>query len=170
MSTLKYQVLMDYFDYLVEQHHVLETSVGFSKQELHNSLGKLKGKKYPLLALYGYEGKLKGPQQRTLAIRTISFSVVFGGIAINDIKKQYKAIADSEEYGLQILSRINYDSKTVKSGHWLYRNFNKESVEFSELRTDTEAALYGMDFSFDLVVSEPLVLVGSHWKDEKKLC
>lgn len=167
--SLNYKQIMDYHEALVIKHHKLESFVGFSKQEMHNSLGKLRGKKYPMLILYDYEGKLTGTLQRTFSVRTISFSILFGGIALDDYAKQYQAMANAEIYGLEILSRINFDSKKPDKV-WLYNNFVKDSVVFEQARLMNEAALYGMIFSYDLRVTQAFGIKAEHWEDITDVC
>ena len=170
MKLLSYQELKDYLEALAKAHHGIKKFVGFSKQELHNELGKIRGEKFPMLCLFSYEGKLSGNEQRTFNARTIGFSVFKGGIAANDYTAQYAAISEAEQFGLEVLARINYDSKRFTSDHWLYQNFEKSTVRFEELRAFEAGGAYGMEFFFDIKVKQPFAVQAADWSDLTTVC
>ena len=170
MSTTNYLLIKNYLENLATNHHAISKFSGFSKLEMHNILGKLKGEKYPMMVLFEYQGKLSGPTQRTFATRTVGFSIFTGGIGLQDYTKQYQAIGQAEEHGLEILARINYDSKTQDGVEWLYKNFDKSEVRFEELRLSNEAGVYGMEFYFDLKVPQPFGIKTSDWNDISQVC
>ena len=58
--------------------------------------------------------------------------------------------------------------RKVHTGHWLYNNFDKNQVEFSEIRMSKQAALCGMEFFFTLKVRESLEVDPVHWADVEK--
>ena len=170
MTRLTYKALKEYMENLADQHHAINNFVGYSPVELQSAVKSIKAGKYPMLDLFQYEGKLKGNHQRTLSIKTIGFAILFGGNAVTNYAGQTKAISKAEQYGMELLARINYDSKTLPMFHWLYNNFKKNEVEFDVVRQTNQAALYGMQFFFDLTVPEPLVVNKDHWADISKTC
>ena len=58
----------------------------------------------------------------------------------------------------------------MSNDNWLYNNFDKNEVEFSEIRLIEQAALFGMGFTFNIDVPEPLVVSVEHWDDIKMIC
>ena len=170
MNILTYNELKEYLAHLATQHHGITSFVGWSRLELHNELGKLRGEKFPMLCLFEYEGKLTGNEQRTFNSRTVGFSIFSGGISTNDFAAQYSAISQAETYGLELLARINYDSNRLNSTHWLYKNFNKNTVRFEQLRASEQAMAYGMEFFFDLKVPQPFAVTAANWADLDSVC
>jgi hypothetical protein len=169
MRILNYKICLDYFKDLVTQHKIIKSFVGYSAEELATEMAKIKGIPDPILVLYNYEGKLDGNNQRTFANRTISFAILKQVKKVDDFTAQYQAIADCEELGLSVLSRVNYDSKGKKV-EWLYNNFIKDSVRFNEVKYKSSEGLFGMEFSFDLKTLEPLSIVADDWEDITELC
>lgn len=169
MRILNYNIVKEYFNELATNQKNINSFVGYSAEELATELGKLKGLPSPILVLYNYEGKLDGNNQRTFANRTISFAVLKQIKKLDDYTAQYKAIADCEELGLSVLSRINYDSKGKKI-EWLYNNFIKDSVRFNEVRYKSSEGLFGMEFTFDLKTLEPLSIIAEDWEDITEPC
>ena len=169
MRILNYNIVKEYFNYLATNHKNINSFVGYSAEELATELRKIKGLPDPILVLYNYEGKLDGNNQRTFANRTISFAILKQVEKVDDFTVQYQAIADCEELGLSVLSRIHYDSKGKKI-EWLYNNFIKDSVRFNEVKYKSSEGLFGMEFSFDLKTLEPLSIVADDWEDIESVC
>lgn len=166
---ITYNTILEYFKSLAKNHIAINSFIGYSPMELSTKMNTVKGIEYPALVLYNYEGKLDGNKQRTIAQRTISFAVVKHVKKLDNFDEQYTAIAESEVIGLAILSRINYDSKGNKV-EWLYNNFLKESVHFNEVKLKGTDGLFGMEFSFDLKIPEPLSIVAEEWADIDSIC
>jgi hypothetical protein len=167
--TFTYDLVLEYFKTLVLNSTLIQSFVGFSDTELSNLVVKLKPAQYPLLVLYNYQGTLIGNNQRTMSRRTISFAIVTAMAKADDFPSQYTAIADAEKIGLSLLSRIQYDSR-IPSNEWLYNNFDKSSVRFSEVAARESVTLYGMEFHFDIQVPEPLVVDPADWTDLEDIC
>lgn len=169
MRNLTYEILMEYFKYLSKNHADINSFVGYSSLEFQTEIKKVKGLEDYILVLYNYEGKLDGNNQRTISQRSISFAILKQVKKVHDFVGQYKAIAECEVIGLEVLSRINYDSK-LDDVKWLYNNFVKESVNFKEVGLKTENGLFGMEFYFDIKTPEPLTILAEKWDDIDSVC
>lgn len=166
---LSYKKVDDYFKSLAEKHVDINDYVGDSTTEIDNKLDSVDGLQSPFLSFYSYEGKLSGNQQRTFNDRTLSFAICFTGIDAQNFEDQRKAKDDAELIGLEVLSRINVDSKNPLSG-WLYNNFEKNTVFYTEIELDKSEGIFGMEFHFDLKVLEPLVVTPDKWSDGDQFC
>lgn len=161
---LTYTTIEDYFKNLSEKHVDLKDFCGTSANELANKLADSTGIAPPILILYKVEAQLSGTEQRTFNTRTIHFAVAYLLTDANDYPAQKLAITNAEAIGLDILSRINIDSKKPELG-WLYNNFIKESATYDTFEGEETAGLFGMDFHFNLRVPEPLVVDPAKWID-----
>lgn len=164
---LSYDKVISYFKDLVELNLYLKNFVAFSPQELSVKATGKRGLNGYTLALFQYTATLDGNKQRTLGKRTIGFAIV-NPTSNDDFKAQYKTIAEAEQIGLTVISRINYDSKQPK--HWLYNNFDKASVRFNEITASESDNFYGMEFFFQVRTWEPLNLDPNDWEDIKDTC
>jgi hypothetical protein len=99
----------------------------------------------------------------------LAFSILYSGVAPDDYVAQREAVNNAEMIGLEVLSRINIESKMQSSG-WLYNNFIKESVHYEELKFEKIDGYFGMEFHFDLKVLEPLVVDKAKWSDGDIFC
>jgi hypothetical protein len=169
MKPLSYLKIDEYFQDIANKHIAIQDYCGTSVNELANKIGSHEGLKSPLLILFNIQSKLTGNQQRTMNNRTISFTVAFAGVDPNDYQAQKRAIDDAEYIGLQVIARINIDSKGKKVD-WLYNNFDPSTVHFNELEADTVEGLFGMEFHFDLKNSEPLLVDPDKWTDGADYC
>lgn len=169
MRQLSYKKIDEYFQDIAAKHVEIKDYCGTSVNELANKLGTHDGIQSPMLILFNIQSKLMGNQQRTMNNRTISFSIVFTGVDPNDYAAQKKAIDDAEYIGLQVIGRINIDSKGKKVD-WLYNNFDPNTVHFNELEAEEAEGLFGMEFHFDLKNSEPLLVDPAKWTDGADYC
>jgi hypothetical protein len=158
-----------YLKSLTERNVDLQDYCSTSVFELRDKIASTDGVKSPILVFIGYQCKLDGNSQRTFNIRTISFSILFSGVGVDDFEAQRNAENSAEAIGLEILSRIHVDSK-VPTSAWLYNNFLKESVGYSAVEQEGQDSFFGMDFHFDLKVPEPLVVDVSKWSDAPEFC
>lgn len=169
MRQLSYKKIDEYFqDVAVKNVDILDYC-GTSINELANKIGSHNGILSPILILFNIQNKLSGNQQRTLNNRTISFTIAFAGVDPNDYVAQVKAVDDAETIGLQVLSRINIDSKGKKVD-WLYNNFDPNTVHFMEFEAETAEGLFGCEFHFDLKNPEPLLVDPEKWSDGDDYC
>ena len=164
IKSVNYKAILGYFRLLAATHAQIRSFVGYSPFDLSSKAGAVRGLCTPALVLYGYEGKLDGNHQRTVARRTLRFAVVHTVLHAHDFQAQYETISMSEAIGLSVLSRLNIESKKgdIK---WLHNSFVKESVRFNEIKLKGENGMFGMEFSFDIKTLEPLVINPSDWKD-----
>lgn len=168
MRNLSYIKIDDYFRSLAEKHKSINDYCGTSLDELQSKLTTADGIISPMLLLFRIENKLSGNKQRTFNNRTIYFVIAFSGIDREDFAAQRTAIDDAEAIGLQVISRINIESK--KHGHWLYDNFDVNTVHFEDFEAEEVEGLFGSEFHFDLKVSEPLLVDPEVWDDGDQFC
>jgi len=169
MRQLSYKKIDEYFKDIAVKNLDIQDYCGTSLNELADKIGQHSGMLSPILILFNIQNKLTGNQQRTLNNRTISFTVAFAGVDPNDYPAQVKAVDDAETIGLQILSRINIDSKGKKV-EWLYNNFDPNTVHFMEFEAETAEGLFGCEFHFDLKNPEPLLVDPAKWTDGDEYC
>lgn len=164
-----YQKMHDYLQLLTNNHLELKEFIGASVDELQEKLSSFDGVQSPFLYFFDYSNKLSGNNQRTFNQKTISFGIAFLGVNVNDFVAINKAIDDAEILGLEVISRINYDSQKPEQ-KWLYNNFIKESCFFTPVEASEIEGMYGMDFTFDIKVPEPLVVDKTKWSDGNSIC
>ncbi|WP_281991403.1 hypothetical protein [Aquimarina aggregata] len=163
-EVVDYDKVKSYLKKISESYSKVDKFIGFNEKELHIELNKKKGIPGTLLSPFKYEGSLNGNNQRTLAGRVIHFGVLRSISKIDDYDLESATIAECENIGFGVLSRIYYDSKNPNS-KWLYKNFDQNTVEFNELRLKSALGLVGMEFAFTLKTSQPLVLDVNEWSD-----
>ena len=166
---LSFSKVDDYFKELATKHLDIKDYCGTSAEELASKIDSVAGLKTPFLVFYDYFGKLEGKEQRTFNNRSLAFSILFTGVAADDFPGQRTAVNNAEEIGLEVLSRINVQSKMPDIG-WLYNNFDKNSVTMDEVIAEGSDGFYGMEFHFDLKTVEPLVVTPSKWSDGDIFC
>lgn len=166
---LSYKKVDEYFSSLAAKHVDVKDYIGTSTTELDSKLASVDGLQSPFFCFFNYQGKLSGNQQRTFNDRTLSFSICFTGIDAEDFPAQKQAIDDAEIIGLEILSRINIESKKEAIG-WLYNNFQKDTAHYSEIELEGSEGVFGMEFHFDLKNTEPLVVSPDKWSDGNEFC
>nr|WP_315245182.1 hypothetical protein [uncultured Flavobacterium sp.] len=166
---LSYKKVDDYFSELATKHVDINDYCGASPLELAEKMSSVDGIVSPILVFFDYKGKLSGNQQRTFNTRSLAFSILYSGITADDIPGQMTAKTNAEEIGLEVLSRINVQSKMPDIG-WLYNNFEKESVVFFEVSPEGVDSFYGMEFHFDLKTIEPLMVTKTKWTDGDIFC
>ena len=154
---LTFEMVEDYLKSLSVRHVDIKDFVGTSISELATKLTAHGGIKSPFMVFYSLSSQLSGTKQRSFNTRRISFAIAFAGISREDFQRQKQAKNEAEQIGLDVLSRINYDSKV--QGTWLYDNFLKDSVVYEDYEDEEVEGLYGMDFHFELKLPEPLVAV-----------
>lgn len=164
---LSYDKVISYFKELVQLNLYLENFVAYSEKELTMKADAKRGLKGYTLALFQYTATLDGNKQHTLGKRTIGFAII-KPTSNDDFTAQYKTIAEAEQIGLSVISRINYDSKLPD--HWLYNNFDKRSVRFNEITATESDNFYGMEFFFQVQSWESLNLDANDWEDIKQTC
>jgi hypothetical protein len=166
---LSYKKVDIYFKDLATKHVDIKDYCGTSVQELADKIASVAGINPPILVFFDYSGKLSGNDQRTFNTRDVAFSILYPGIKPSEFQKQIDAIDSAEEIGLEVLSRINVQSKMPDIG-WLYKNFEKESVLMMEVKSEGQDGFYGMEFRFNLKTLEPLVVTPSKWTDGDIFC
>lgn len=166
---LNFQMVEDYMKSLQQKNVDLEDFVGTSVTELANKLSSAGGLKSPFLLLYKVSSILSGNDQRTFNTRKISFVIGFAKVNVDDYEQIKTKKATAEAIGLEILSRINYDSKKPET-EWLYNKFLKDSIEYEDYQDEEVEGLVGMDFSFEIKVPEPLVATPNKWSDGNAIC
>jgi hypothetical protein len=166
---LSYKKVDDYFRNLATKHINIKDYCGTSVLELVEKMASVDGVLSPTLVLFGYSGKLSGNQQRTFNNRSLSFSILYAGIAADDIAGQLTAKNDAEIIGLEVMSRIHVQSKMPNIG-WLYNNFEKDSVVYEEVDNEEADGFYGFEFHFNLKTIEPLVVTPAKWTDGNIFC
>lgn len=154
-----------YFEELVQNTEYIKAFIPLSERALSNHLESTSRLQDPMLFLMSYEGKLDGNNQRTVGYRTVNFAVMFRCDS-DDAMAQRKAINDSEHVILNVLSRIDLDSKE-QIIPWLKNAFVKNSVKLEDADFEYFPGLYGMYCSFDLEVKNSLKYDNSFWKTEK---
>ncbi len=162
-NTLDYYKIKVYLKSLADNYTKIDAFIGYNEEELHSEINKKYGISGTILVPFKYEGSLNGNNQRTLAGRIIHFAVL-QQYKKGDYDLESRVIADCENIGLAVLSRIAYDSKKPDS-NWLYKNFDQNTVEFNEIRLESSAGLVGMEFSFQLKTPQPLSLIVNDWLD-----
>lgn len=166
---LTFAMVEDYLKSLSTKHVDLKDFVGTSIAELATKLTSFNGALSPIMIFYNVTSQLSGTNQRSFNTRRISFAIAYTGVAIDDFVAQKLAINNAEQIGLDVLSRINYDSK-IPDSDWLYNNFIKDSVSYEDYQDEEVEGLYGMDFSFELKVPEALVADPAKWSDGNTIC
>lgn len=166
---LSFEKVEAYFKKLAELHVDINDYCGTSTVELANKMDTVAGIQSPILVFYDYFGKLEGNEQRTFNKRSLAFSILFSGVPSDDFERQRLAIQQSEAIGLEVLSRINVESKLPQIG-WLYKNFEKDAVTMDEVISEGSEGFYGMEFHFDLKTLEPLVVTPEKWHDGAIFC
>lgn len=166
---LDYKKVDEFFKGLSEKHVDIKDYCGTSVAELAAKADSVEGIKYPILVFYKYSGRLNGNQNQTLNNRTLSFSILYGGIDIDDAAAILDAKTNAEIIGLEVMSRINVQSKMQDIG-WLYNNVDKNTITYEEVDPETSEDLVGMDFNFELKTTEPLVVTPSKWTDGAIFC
>lgn len=166
---LSYKKVDEYFELLAQKHVEINDYIGTSQTELSSKLTSFDGVASPFFVFFNYQGKLTGNQQRTFNTRTLSFSICYIVKDLEDFVAQKEAIDNAEIIGLEVLSRINYDSKLQNIG-WLYNNFEKDSVNYNEIELEKPDGIFGMEFHFDLKNIEPLTATPEKWTDGELIC
>lgn len=166
---LNFKMVEDYMKSLQEKNTDLQDFVGTSITELSNKLSSSGGILSPFLLLYKVSSVLSGNDQRTFNTRKISFVIGFAGVNVDDYEQITLKKAEAEAIGLEVLSRINYDSKKPET-EWLYNKFLKDSIEYEDYQDEEVEGLVGQDFSFEIKVSEPLVATPNKWSDGDQIC
>jgi hypothetical protein len=166
---LSFSKVDDYFEDLAIKHIDIKDYCGTSTEELASKIDSVAGIQSPILVFFDYFGKLSGTEQRTFNNRSLAFSILFTGVAADDFPGQRTAVNNAEEIGLEVLSRINVQSKMPDIG-WLYNNFDKNSVTMDEVIAEGSDGFYGMEFHFDLKTLEPLVVNPAKWSDGNIFC
>lgn len=166
---LSFQKVDDYFKELATKHVDINDYCSTSVQELAEKIATVAGLQSPLLVFFDYYGKLEGKEQRTFNNRSLAFSILYTGIKVDEYLAQRTAVTNGEEIGLEVLSRINVQSKMQGIG-WLYNNFDKNTVTMDEVISEGSDGFYGMEFHFDLKTLEPLVVNPAKWSDGDIFC
>lgn len=166
---LSFQKVDDFFKNLSDKHVDIKDYCGTSVEEFANKIATVEGVKSPILVFFDYYGKLEGGEQRTFNNRKLAFSVLYTGIKADDYPGQRAAITNAEEIGLEVLSRINIQSKMPDIG-WLYKNFDKNTVTMDEVISEGQDGFYGMEFHFELKTLEPLTVTPAKWSDGNIFC
>lgn len=159
----------DYLAGIVEKNADLVHYVGTNKEQLLNLMNSKAGITGPVLSFYGYRWKLDGNSQRTFNTRVISFAILIAGVGIEDYEAQDEAVSLAEAIGLEVLSYIYQEAQLPETG-WLYNNLSKDSITAEEIAMRDTEALFGMDFSFELRVADPLVVTKTKWTDGDRFC
>lgn len=164
---LTYDILDEYFRGLASKHRLINSFSGFTDLEFDKVLAEKRKNKYPMMTLSPYRFSLSGNKQRTFSNKELVFAI---GIKLkeNTVAQHKRAEAMAEEIGLQIIARINTDSKN-KSYAWLYDNFDVESVKAEALGFDTRDGIKGMEFSFQFRNKQPMVVQKQLWFDLSRL-
>ncbi|MEO8534262.1 MAG: hypothetical protein ABI441_10940 [Flavobacterium sp.] len=165
---LSYKKIDDYFRTLAQNNVDIQDYCGTSIFELSEKIDSVGGVKSPILVFFGYSGKLSGNQQRTFNNRSLSFSILYSGIKLDNVNEVLDAKNNAEQIGLEVLSRINVQSKMPEIG-WLYNNFDKASVNYSEIDGEIEG-FFGMEFFFDLKTTEQMIVDPIKWEDGNIFC
>lgn len=166
---LDYKSVDSFFRNLAEKHIDIKDYCGTSVLELVEKIDSTDGVGSPILVFFNYTCKLSGNAQRTFNSRSISFSILYPGIPLDNFQQILEAKSNAEIIGLEILSRIHVESKKPEIG-WLYNNFEKDSVTYIEVDAETAGDLVGMDFNFDLKTIEPLIVTPEKWTDGGNFC
>lgn len=166
---LSFSKVDSYFKDLADKHVDIKDYCSTSPQELADKIQSVDGIVSPILIFFDYYCKLSGKEQRTFNNRSLAFSIMYSGIKPDDFSGQRMAKDNAEEIGLEVLSRINVQSKMPDIG-WLYNNFEKESATYDELVAEGSDSYYGMEFHFDLKTLEPLVVNPEKWSDGNIFC
>ena len=169
MSEMSYTTLDNFFRELAQKHVDINDYCGTSAEELAQKITSVNGVVSPILVFFNYSGKLYGTQQRTFNNRLVSFAIMFTGIKTDEFPEQRTAVNAAERIGLEILARINIQSKMPNIG-WLYNNFDKELVTYDEIENEGEDEYYGMEFHFQLKNHEPLTVDKTKWSDGDIFC
>lgn len=166
---LSYEKIDAYLANLSALNVDIKDYCGTDPDELADKMDSIAGLDTPALIFFNYQCRLEGPQQRTFNVRTISFSIIIKGVQSDDYVGKKVATGKAEKIGLEVLSRINVDSKRTVI-NWLYTNFIKESVRMEEIESQGSDGYIGMEFSFDLKVQEPLIVNPDRWTDGADFC
>jgi hypothetical protein len=166
---LSFKKVDAYFQELADKHIDIKDYCSTSIEELSNKIASVAGVESPILVFFDYFGKLEGKEQRTFNNRSLAFSILYTGVKADDFPGQRTAVNNAEEIGLEVLSRINVQSKMPAIG-WLFNNFDKNTVNWDEIIAEGEDGFYGMEFHFDLKTLEPLVVTPEKWSDGDIFC
>lgn len=152
-----------------QKHVGINSYCGTSLQELHEMIISSIGFQAPILVFFNYTSRLSGTDQRTFNTRTVSFSILYNQISIDDYQAQREAVNNAEAIGLDIMARINIYSKMQESG-WLYNNFDKNTVRYNEIDNAEISGHYGMEFHFEIKTVQPLTVNKAKWSDGNIFC
>lgn len=154
-----FQPIEDYFEQITKSTTKIGNFVPMSDGALDDILSNKPI--FPLLCLVDYEGKLNQNKQRTIATRTVTFSILFR-CPTDKKTDQREKVNEAEMIGLNILSKIEFDSCSGNNS-WLKNAFKKESVHFSKIEYMSYNDLHGAEFSFDLDIKNPLNYDNEFW-------
>lgn len=166
---LSFQKVDDFFKELATKHVDIKDYCSTSLQELADKISSVDGMQSPLLVFFDYYGRLEGNEQRTFNNRSLAFSILFTGVKADDFPAQRTAVTNAEEIGLEVLSRINVQSKMPNLG-WLYKNFDKNTANWDEVISEGADGFYGMEFHFELKTLESLIVTKTKWSDGDLFC
>lgn len=166
---LTFKMVEDYMRDLQEKNVDLNDFIGTSVAELATKMSSASGLQKPVLILYQVSSILSGNDQRTFNTRKISFIIAYNEVDSDDFDAITMAKANAESIGLEVLSRINYDSKKPETP-WLYNKLLKDTIEYNAYEDEEVEGLVGMDFSFEIKVPEPLVATPAKWTDGNTIC
>lgn len=155
-----YLKLKDYFENIVDQSTFINSFAGYFQKELKNKESNDELTE-PYLAIFDYSVGLSGPDQNTIAVRKISFAIIFNNIPEDDFELQYKAIDDAEEMALQVLARIRNDSGNDE--HFLFNSFIKDSVTIEPIELNAKS--YGSVAYLEIKTNKSLNLDVERWSD-----
>jgi len=164
---LTYDILDEYFRSVATTFRLINSFSGFTDLEFDQVISEKKKNKYPMMTLSPYRFELSGNKQRAFSNKKLVFAI---GIKLkqNTVSEHKKAEAMAEEIGLQVIARIKKDSKN-KNVAWLYENFDVNSVKAESLGFDTRDGIKGMEFSFEFLNRQPLVVQKHLWIDLSRL-
>ncbi|UKB81268.1 hypothetical protein [Chryseobacterium sp. MEBOG07] len=160
-----YLNLKDYFEKLVENSTFLNSFAGYFNRELLNKEANDELNE-PYLAIFDYSIGLKGPEQNTISVRKLTFAIIKNNVPEDDFQLQYKAIDDSEDMVLQVLSRIRNDSQNP--AHFLYNSFLKDSVSIEPVELNANS--YGSVCYLEFQNNKSLQFKKESWKDIENIC
>ncbi len=166
---LSFQKVDDFFAELATKHVDIKDYCSTSVEEFANKIASVDGMQSPLLVFFDYYGRLEGNEQRTFNNRSLAFSILYTGVPADDFPAQRTAVTNAEEIGLEVLSRINVQSKMPYIG-WLYKNFDKNTVTMDEVISEGQDGFYGMEFHFELKTLESLIVNPAKWSDGNLFC
>lgn len=150
MRTTSHNKIINYFEQLATEHTLLDYFYRFNWNEIKGNL-RYMGKGYVLL-LESHSGDLSKQQGASTRNNRVISGLVLRHSAVDDYDGQNESFDTSEQIVLDLVARIQEDSKGLRSTDplaWL-KGFDAGSVRYDSIPTPYFQSYYGYNFIIEL--------------------